>query len=170
MRHHAVPVEWDDFDPRVWKFIRQKTGTRPEAVVRIRNGKTDRLDADFEGVARLGAFDVNRPGENVSARPFIGDFFVNRPQRRFDLIRRDTRRFQPRGAVGDQRLDLDGVAGAHAQCGRRARGVIAPHYGFWAGLQLVRGRLGQSGGEVCGEENDKWVHSAHHSTRRSWED
>jgi hypothetical protein len=107
----------------------------------------------------------------VSARSFIGDFFVNRPQRRFDLIRRDTRRFQTRGAVGDQRLDLDGVAGAHAQCGRRAGGVIAPHYGFWAGLQLVRGRLlGQSGGgEVRGEENDKCAHSAHHSTQRGWE-
>jgi hypothetical protein len=101
VRYHAVPVEWDDFDSRVRKFIRQKTGARPKAVVRIRNGEPDRLDTHFECVARLGAFDVNRPGENVSARSLIGDFFVNRPQRRFDLVRRDAGRFQARGTVGD---------------------------------------------------------------------
>jgi hypothetical protein len=99
MRHHAVPVEWDDFDSRVRKLIRQKTGARPKAVVRIRNGEPDRLDTHFERVARLGAFDVNRPGENVSAGSFIGDFLVNRPQRWFDLFRRDARRFPRRAGL-----------------------------------------------------------------------
>src|ERR1043166_8399507 len=57
MRHHAVAVERDDLHARIRKLIRQETRAWPEAIVRIRNGEPDRLDAHFESVARLRAFD-----------------------------------------------------------------------------------------------------------------
>jgi len=55
--HAIFLIETHQLRPGVWKILGQKSGLGPERDGRIGNGQLDRLDTDFEDVARLGARD-----------------------------------------------------------------------------------------------------------------
>ena len=101
---------------------------RPERVVGVRNRQLDGQDFHFQHVAGLRVFDVNRPGENVSAGAFVFHLLGDVAQRLLDLLRRHTRLFQPLRAVGDQGLNFHRVARLDAQHRRGFRVVVAPRH------------------------------------------
>src|SRR5262249_2673578 len=76
-RHHPLLVQRDYLHLRVWVIFRQKASSRSEGGVGVRDGELDGLNPPFEHVARFRAFDINRPGQNMSAGTFIGDLFNN---------------------------------------------------------------------------------------------
>ena len=105
MRDAFLLVERNDFHFRVRKIVGEVAASRAERVVGVGNRQLDFLDADFEHVARLRVFDVDRSGENVPARPLcrftcVGDV----AQRLLDLLRRQPRILEPLRARSDQRL------------------------------------------------------------------
>jgi len=108
--HHTTLIERDDLHARVRKFIGQETRAGAESVVGVRNFEANGLDPNFEHIARLGAFHVHRPGENVADGPFVGDLSINAAQRRLDLFGRQSGSSQSRRTVGDHGFDFDRVA------------------------------------------------------------
>src|SRR5438132_1482281 len=81
VRDHSFLVERNDAHLRVRKVLRQKTTSRTERVVSIRNRQLDLFDSDFEHVTRLCALDKDWPSKNMPTRPFIRHFFVDVTQR-----------------------------------------------------------------------------------------
>src|SRR5438046_3060060 len=71
MPDHALRIERDDADLSVGKILRNGAGARTERVVSIRNRQLDLLDAHLEHIARLRAFNEDRPGENMPTRSFV---------------------------------------------------------------------------------------------------
>ena len=67
--HVALHVERDDLGSALLEIAvagsTPRCGLKP--FVGIRRGELDLLDAHFQGVARLGALDKDRPGEDVAA-------------------------------------------------------------------------------------------------------
>ena len=59
-----------NFAARLFQELRQHAFARTGIVDAVRHAKLDIVHTHFQRVARLGAFDVNRPGENMHARPF----------------------------------------------------------------------------------------------------
>src|SRR5271168_174581 len=115
-------------------IVRQVAAAGAEGVVGVRNGEFYGEDFYFEDVADLRAFNVNRPSENVSAGAFVFDLVGNVAQGLLDLVRWYARVFEALGAVGDERLDLHGVAGLDAQDGGGFGVVVAPGYRFGRGF------------------------------------
>src|SRR5262249_51824131 len=101
---HALPVQRDDLGARVGKIISQKTRTGAKSVVSIWNGQLDLLDAHFQRVTGLRAFNKNRSRQNMPAGTFVRNFLVNVAQALLHLIRRDASFLQSSGTVGNQRL------------------------------------------------------------------
>src|SRR5262249_34354548 len=67
---HSNGVELDDLRfAALRKVFRKEAAAIAVRVARVVDRRADRLEAHLEYVARVGAFDVDRPRENVSARP-----------------------------------------------------------------------------------------------------
>src|SRR5262249_53240698 len=116
---------------------RQETAVGTESVVSVRNCRVDFLDADFESVSRLGAVHVDRPGQDVTARTLVRDFFVDVAQALLYLIGRKTGLLQSRRAISDQGVQYDGVRGPNMQEGCGAGAVVALGPGLRRGRQRV---------------------------------
>ena len=97
MCDHARFIQRDDFHARIGIVIREEAAAGPESVVGVGYGEANFLDARFEDVAGLGAFDVDRAGKNVPARALVLDFFVDVAKRLLDAIGGNTRAFQALG-------------------------------------------------------------------------
>src|SRR5580700_8739500 len=69
--HHALAVEWNDFDLAIRKIFGQESASRREGVICVWNGQIDLLDAHFECVSRFGLLDVHRPVQDVPARSSV---------------------------------------------------------------------------------------------------
>jgi hypothetical protein len=121
MGHHAVAVERDDLHADVGEIVGEEACARAESIVGVGEGEGDLLDADFQNVAGLGLFNINRSCKDVPAGAFVFDVVIDGSQRRFDLGARDSDGFEARGTVGDEGFDLDGVAGVT----RRTGGALA---------------------------------------------
>ena len=134
MRDHAFRIERDDAHLRVGKVFGNSAAARTERVVGIRNRQLDRFDSDFEYVTRLRAFDEDWPGENVPARSFVGNFFVDVAQRLLDIRRLDARALKARRTGRDQRLHFNRVTGFDPHHRRGGRVVISPGDRFGCGL------------------------------------
>src|SRR6201993_2886515 len=106
VRQHAFSVQRDDLDLAVGEILGQKTASRSKAVIGVRNGKIDLLNAHFQGIARLGFLDKYRPVQNVPAGSSIGNLPENIAQFLFDLVWRDSGLFQPLRTVGDAGVEL----------------------------------------------------------------
>ena len=91
---------------------------RAESVVSVRNGEPDLFDPHLQRVTGCGSFDIHGPGENVSARPFVGHLVVDSAQRRFNLAGWTPAASRRAGLLVMQRLHLNRIAGAHTQRGR----------------------------------------------------
>src|SRR6185437_7340968 len=83
-------------------------------------------------------FNVDRPIEYVSSRPFIRHFLVDISQTLLYLIRRESRFFKSGGTVGNQRVESDGVSRMNAQHRLRGRVVVAPGHSLRRSGQRVR--------------------------------
>src|SRR5580704_6648986 len=68
---HALFIERNYFYFRVRKIVGKIPVAGAEGVVSVWNGKLDGENLDFEHVAGLRVFNVNRPGENVPARSLV---------------------------------------------------------------------------------------------------
>jgi hypothetical protein len=123
VRRHARAVETQDAGARL---LAQLADEPAAAVASVRDRQVDREDADLEHVAGLGAFDVDRAGQNVAARPAVRDPLVDRPQLGLDLVRGQTGRLETLRAVRDQGLDLHDVARSDPERGRLRRIVVPP--------------------------------------------
>src|SRR5256712_2681638 len=86
MRDHPRFIQRDDFHARVGKVVGEEAAAGAESVVGVGYGEADFLDAHFEDVAGLGAFDGDRAGKNVPARSLVLDFFVDVAKRLLDAI------------------------------------------------------------------------------------
>ena len=139
-RHHALAVQRNDFHLGTAKILQEKTAGRTERIVSVRNGELDGNDAHFQGVAGLRAFDVNRAGEHVTARPAVGgiDAGLDVAQGLFHQIARHARGHQPLGVRGEDCFHFDAVAGLHVQDGRAFRVVTAPDHRFRRDLEVVK--------------------------------
>src|SRR5579883_252594 len=156
MGDHALAVERDDLAAASLEIPRrQHAAVRAEAVRGIRGVEPDLADADLQRVAGLGAFDINRPRQNVAARAPVLDFGVDGLQFGLDVLLLDSAVAQGRRVVGAEGLDLDGVAGVNGEHRLRLRPVIAPDHRLRRGLELVIGREGA--GE--GQEEEQHLHN-----------
>jgi len=70
-RHHPLFIQRNDFHFCVRIIVGQIPAARAERVVGVRNSEPYGQNFDFEHIANFRAFDVNRPGENVSARALV---------------------------------------------------------------------------------------------------
>src|SRR5436853_497573 len=129
-RNHLLFIERDYLHPRIREVFRQEPAARPERIVGVGYCKFDRLYSDLEHVARLRGFDEDRSGQDVTARPFVGDLPGYVAQRLLHLIGWESRSFEPRWARCDQRLYFDSVSGFDPKYGRRAGVVVAPCHGL----------------------------------------
>src|SRR6267143_1337800 len=66
-RDPALLIQRDNFRFSIRKIVRQETEARPEAVVGVRNREPNSQNSDLEDIARLGAFNVNWPGQDMAA-------------------------------------------------------------------------------------------------------
>src|SRR5204862_3569025 len=96
-------------------------------VVGVVDGEVDRQHLHLEDVARLRALDEDRAGQNVAARaaPIAGDFAHDRLERLLDFVLRHTRALQTGWRVGEQRVDVDDIAGLDTQDRPGFRPVVA---------------------------------------------
>ena len=146
VRHHPRFIQRNDADLRVRKIFGQKAAPRTERVVSVGNRQLDRFDSDFQHVTRLSSFDKDRPGQNVSARSFVGDFSVDVAQRLLDVRGLHPRAFQTRWARSDQRLHFNRITRLDAQYRRRAGIVITPRDRLGCRFELIGcGLLGLRG-------------------------
>src|SRR5215831_19127435 len=136
-RHHALSVQRDDLDLAVGEILRQKTTSRSEAIVGIRNGEIDLLNTHFQGVARLGFLDKYRPIQNVSPGASIGNLPENVAQFLFDLVWGDSGLFQSLRTVSDHSMELYRVPGVNVQHGLRGSVVISEGDGFRGCIEHV---------------------------------
>src|ERR1051326_2395839 len=76
---HLLPVERNYFHPGFRELTRsgEDPALRAEAVVSVRNGDVDFLDPHFERIARLGALDEDRAGQDMAARSLVFHFGVD---------------------------------------------------------------------------------------------
>ncbi len=137
-RDHAFFIQRNNFYFRVGIIVRQIAAPGTESVVRVGNGEFDGENFDFEHVANFRVFDVNRPGQNVPARPFVFHLVGDVAQRLLDLVGRQARIFQPLRTVRDQRLNFHRIARLDAQHRRRLRIVVSPSHRLRRRLQRVR--------------------------------
>ena len=137
---HRPAVERDDLHPRIGEVVGQEPSAIAKGVVRIGNRQIDLEDADLERVAGLGAGDRDRAGEHVPARPALArwDAGIDRAQRGLDIGGRDARFLEPCRAVGQQRMNDDGVARLDRQDGLGGRVVMPPGDGLRRGGQIMR--------------------------------
>ncbi len=135
-------IERDDPHLRVAVVFGNEPALCAEGVVRVRDGEVDLLDSHLEHVARVGAGDIDRAGEDVPARPFVRDLSVDVAQRLLDVRRRDARAFESRGRRRDQRPDDDAVARVNTQHRLGGRVVITPCHGRWSRHDAMRCRSG----------------------------
>ncbi len=120
------------------EILRQKSAGRPERIVRIRNRQLDGHNAHLQRVPRFGAFNVNRPGQNVPARPLVRHLRRNVPQRLLHLVARHARALHARRTRRDERLHLHRVAGFDAQHRRAFRVITPPDHRFRRRFQFVK--------------------------------
>src|SRR2546421_9683320 len=66
-------------------LFRSIATSRTERVVSVGNRQLDVFDSNFEHIARLSAFDEDRPGENVTARS-RSEEHTSELQSRSDLV------------------------------------------------------------------------------------
>src|SRR5262245_3043388 len=138
MPDHALVIEPHDLETLAREIFGQEAALRHETAVAVGNRQLDFLDAHFEDIARLGAVDVNRAGENMTARPLVPHFVEYVLQRLLDLLGRQERPAQPLRTAGEQRLDLDRVARFDLE-DRLGGGVeVAPDDSFRRGCERVR--------------------------------
>src|SRR5579872_58800 len=172
---HALPVQGNDLDTRIREVIRQEACPGSKPVIGVRNSQLDLLNSHLQRVPRLGAFNVDRPCENVPARTFVGDLLVDVAQALLHLLRRYSRLLQPCRAVRDQRVDDHGVARVNAKHGRCSGVVITPSHGLRRGFQGVSLRPGRCLGP-CKRQEQKETYqeeSLHNdtnpATRSTWD-
>ena len=151
---HAVFVEGDDLGFLEGEVFGEEAEARGEAVVGVGEHEIDFEDADFEDVAGLGGFDEDGAGEDVAAGAFVFDLGVDVAEGLLDLLGGDSGAAQAGGAVGEEGLDFDRVAGGDAEDGLGLGVVVAPGDGGGGCEQLVggSGRGGLSllgGGRRC---------------------
>ena len=139
---HPVAVEGNDLRRQAAIAIR---GHEPAAaVVTVVDGERDGEDLDLEGVARLGAVNVDRTGQDVpaGAAPFVaarqGRF--DGLERRLDLLLRNPRALESRRRVGQECVHVHDVAGGDAQRGSGLGPVIAVGDRVRRRFQPVRAR------------------------------
>jgi len=128
----------------VGKVVGQGAGERPVVVVAPVLAQADLEDAHLEHVARLGALDRDRPGEDVRAERDAGLGRVHGEElgRHVEAGRRQHLR------AAAHRVDGDAVAACHREHGRAAGIEIAPVAVFRRGgevmvhwVRLGRGRM-----------------------------
>jgi hypothetical protein len=135
LRHHAAAVERNDPRAPCTVAVRRQKPTTP--VVTVRDREVDLEHAHLEHVPRVCAFYIYRPGENVSAGALVSHLGDDIAQRLLHVGRRDARGLEPVGPIGDERLDLHGVAGGDAQHRRRGGAVVAVRDGSRRGREPV---------------------------------
>src|ERR1022692_980255 len=81
-----------------------ESGAGPEGIVRVRNGKLYGSNAHLQRVARLGAFHIDGPCQDMAARPLVGDFAVNVAQSGLDIGGGGPPRVPPRPAICGERF------------------------------------------------------------------
>src|SRR5262249_48529900 len=116
---------------------RQEPAPRREAVVGIWDCEIYLLNPDLERVAWFCAFDVNRPGEDVSAWSLVGDLFVDIAQALLHLFGRYSGTLKTRRTGGEQRVKLNRLARLDMQCRWRGRIVVSPGNCLWCGCQML---------------------------------
>jgi hypothetical protein len=147
---HLFAVERDDPRFAVRKVVGQETAADAERVAGPWDVDVDLQDADFEDVARLGFFDRDRAGEDVSAGAFIGcgDFRVDVGDVGRNVCFGDAEGFEALGgAAGGEGLDFDGVAGLDGEDWLGAGGIVSPGYGGGSGEESLCGLLRECRGE-----------------------
>ena len=77
LRHHPIPVQWNDPHFAIREILRQKPAIDSEGVIGIRNRQIDFLDADLQRIAGLSLIDVDWPVQNVAAGALVCDFLIN---------------------------------------------------------------------------------------------
>ena len=122
---HVLAVEREDLRRRAALAVLRHEAAA--AVVAVVDRQIDRQDLHLERVARLGAFDVHRAGEDVTAGPaaIAGHLGDDRLQRRLDLVVGHAGAREAGRVVGQQRVDVDDVARRDAQRRLRLGPVVA---------------------------------------------
>src|SRR5438132_10215344 len=136
VRNHSFLIERDDAHLGIRKILRKKSASGTESVVSVRNRQLDLFDSDFEHVTRLSAFDEDWPGENVSTRAFVRNFFVDVAQRLLDIVWLHPRTFEARGTRCDEGLDLNRITRFDPHHRRRGGIVITPGYSLRGRFEL----------------------------------
>jgi hypothetical protein len=168
--HHAPGIEPDNLHPRSLKILRQHAPLGDEAGEAVGNDQLDLLDAHFERIARLGAFDEDRPGENVPGRPLVLHGADDFPQRRLDFLGGQKRALQPLRRTGEKRLHLHRIARFDREHRFRRRIVVAPQYRLGSGFQRMNDGLGgplgllafQGKGDECQQARRQERHQCSH--------
>src|SRR5712692_3240226 len=137
-RDHALLVQRNNLDLAIGKIFRQKSAIGAKYVIGIGNGQLDLLDAYLQGIAGFGFFDINRTVENVSARSFVGDLFINIAQALLYLLRRHSCALQAGRAVGEECVKHYRVARVDMQHRRGRSIVVSPGDSLGSGRQLER--------------------------------
>ena len=143
--NHAFAVQGHDLDAGIREIIGEETRAIAERCVAVGDGQIDLPDPHFQRVAGFGAFDGDRPGQDMPARPARGERHAveHGAQFRFDIVRCNPSPFQADGAVGEQRVHHHRIPRSDRQH-RLVGGIImAPRHGLWGGLQMMGG--GKSG-------------------------
>ncbi len=135
-RRHVLAIEADDRLRAALLAVLPHVAAA--AVVAVGDRQIDRQHLHLERVTGLGAVDVDRTGQDVAAGAAILDLIDDGAERGLDLACRHAGFFEPIRRVGQQRVDVDDVAGINRQYRLRLSPVMP-----------VRDRRGRRFEPVC---------------------
>ena len=118
----------------IGELIRQKPSTRPKKIDRIRNGRLDRNDLNFQHISWFCTLNPDRTRQNVRNITALLHLAIDRKESRLNLVSPQTGRLQSLHGESDQRFKFNDVPGTDSKCRRRPRVEVAP------GNRLRRGQ------------------------------
>ena len=143
MPDHPLRIERHDLHLRIGEVVGEEAGAVAEAVVGIGDGEIDLDDAHLERVAGLGSLDRDWAGQDMAAGTAVGlrNAVVDRAQALLNVGGRNAGFFEPRWAVGQQRVNYDRVAGLDVEHRLGGGVIMAPGDGLRSCWEIVsRGR------------------------------
>ena len=140
---HRLPIHLDDGGPAARDAVLADESAA--TVVAVRDRQVDRQQLDLQCIARLGAGDEHRAGQDVSARAAVGHFLDDGAQGGLDVGGGHAGLLEAIRHRCQQRVDIDNVAGCDGQDRLGLGPIVSVGDGGGCGFQAV-GLRGLGGG------------------------